>query len=147
MRKIIAIAFIALFMAAGCKHTEYITVPEYHERIVNKTDTVHITDSVRESKTSILQEVDSSFLAGMGIIRPPKTAYLLKEVHDRQEKSSLNHISRDTLIERDTIRVPYPVEKRVEVNVLYWWQKTLMYGGTAAILAVIIWIARVLKRK
>ena len=140
---------IALLLCYSCAHTKYIEVPvpEYHVKVVNKTDTVHIADSVREYKTSILQQVDSAYLVSVGIINPPKSVWFLQETQTKQEKSTLNHVSRDTIIERDTISVPYQIEKRVEVNVLYWWQKGLMWIGVVVLLAVIVWIVKVLKRK
>lgn len=137
---------IAALIIVGCKPTEYIPVPEYHERVITRADTVHITDSVSERKTSILQEVDSAYLAGIGIISPPKKAYLLQVSNDKQKKNGLTRISHDTIIQRDTISRPYPVEKKVEVNVLYRWQKLMIGIGTIAVLFILVWIARALKR-
>lgn len=141
----VAVLLMALITAA-CKRTEYVTVPEYHERVITRTDTLHIIDSVSERKTSILQEVDSAYLAKIGIISPPQKAYLLQVSNDKQEKNGLTRISHDTIIQRDTISRPCPIERRVEVNVLYRWQKLLIGIGITALLFILVWIARVLRR-
>lgn len=142
MDRIIIILLAVLL--TGCKHTEYVPMPEYHERVTTHVDTVHITDSIRESKTSILQEVDSAFLADLGIIGPPQKAWLLREREDKRKKSRSVRISHDTIMRTDS--VAYPVEKKVYVRTLYRWQKVLLYIGTVALLWVLVWIARMLRR-
>ena len=43
----------------------------------------------------------------------------------------------DTILKTDTIPKVVPVEKEVEVNHIYWWQKTLMWlGGIMTMLFV-----------
>lgn len=142
MNRIIIILLAVLL--TGCKHTEYVPMPEYHERVTARVDTVHVTDSVIESKTSILQEVDSAFLADLGIIEPPQKAWLLREREDKRKKSRSVRISHDTIMRTDS--VAYPVEKKVYVRTLYRWQKVLLYIGTVALLWVLVWIARMLRR-
>ena len=51
---------------------------------------------------------------------------------------------RDSIFLQDTIRVPYPVDKIVEVNRLRWYQKTLMWIGVGALFILMIWL---IKRK
>ncbi len=135
MRRFVLI-LLSCILIAGCKHTEYIEVPvpEYHERQVNIVDSVHDTDTVHDNHIQTLQEVDSSYLASVGIINPPKSAWLLKETHDRQEKSSKNHVNNSSANEIDTIRVPYPVERQLTA-----WERTKVdYGGYAIIILATI---------
>ena len=74
----------------GCKPTEYITVPEYHERLVHSHDTVHQRDSFISNTTTTIREVDSAALAKLGIqISGMKSAYLVEIDRLRQEMSSL----------------------------------------------------------
>lgn len=142
MGRVILLFLAVLFMTAGCKTTkkiEYVPLPQHHKRTESKKDSIHITDSVSESKTIILQEVDSPYLAGLGIVKPPNKAWLLRESHNIREKNSKSHESNDTVIEQDTILVPYPVIKQVEVNKLYWWQNLLMWAGSLFSLICIVY--------
>ncbi len=129
-------------MMSGCKtkDTEFVTLPlpQHHERQEYKTDSVHITDSVNESKTSILQEVDSDYLASLGIIKPPNKAWLLREKSSKCEKSNKTHVNKDTVFERDTIPVPFPVTEFKYINELYWWQETLMWAGAVYFVSLLL---------
>ena len=134
MGRIVFLFITALLTLAGCrssKSTEYVPVPlpQHHERTESSSDSVHTSDSVSESKTSILQEVDSGYLANLGIISPPKKAWLLQDRQIRLERKSLTHVSHDTIIELDTIPQPYPVTEYKYINELFWWQKLLMFSG------------------
>ena len=45
----------------------------------------------------------------------------------------------DTIVKTDSIPKIVPVVKEVEVNHIYWWQKTLMWlGGITIILLIIV---------
>lgn len=120
-----------------------VLLPQHHERTESNSDSVHVSDSVSESKTSILQEVDSSYLAGLGIIKPPNKAWLLREQNNKREKSNKSHVRHDTIIERDTIPQPYPVTEYKYINELYWWQKLLIFSGIVTpVWFLMIWVNR-----
>ena len=114
MNKIIII-FLLIF--TGCSKTIYIPVEsvktEY--RNVLQRDSIHILDSV--------------FMSVKG-----DTVY--KEKYKTIYKDKLK---RDSIYINDTIRIPYPVDKIVEVNKLNWFQKISMYGFTSIIIGLIIW--------
>lgn len=132
MGKISILALIAaLLMLAGCK-TKYIPFPEYHAR-----DSIYM----RVQYDSVYH-LDSIFIIEKAI---GDTIYI--------EKIRYRYIYRDKsrtdtlfVCRTDSVRVPIPFERRVEVKVIYWWQKALMIFGVAALLYVLIWIARALKR-
>lgn len=146
----IFLAFIATIALLGCKakkSLEYVPVPEYHWRTEEKTDSVNNTDSVSESTTAILQEVDSSYLAELGIIKPPSSAWLLRETHDKREKSSVNNTSVNTITLHDSVPVPYPVEVPVEVATpIPRWIGVLACLGLIPLSAFVIYIVCVIRR-
>lgn len=52
----------------------------------------------------------------------------------------------DTLIKTDSIPKIVSVEKEVEVNHIYWWQKTLMWVGGILLIYIIISLIHKLKK-
>lgn len=46
------------------------------------------------------------------------------------------------IVRTDSIRVPYPVDKIIEKNVLRWWQSALMWAGGSVLLLIIIFLIR-----
>ncbi len=130
MGKVAKIIIIGLASAllAGCK-TKYVSVPEYHEKLVSRTDTVWKTDSVKDVQISIVQEVDSSYLAKIGIINPPEKAYLVQNTNNKTSVSSLIEHKTDTLIVRDSIPKIIIQEKELSK-----WQRLKMDAGGAAMI-------------
>lgn len=116
--------FLALIMLmTGCTTTKYVTVPEIHH------DTVRITKEQRDSvflRDSIYvheyQKGDTVFMQ----IEKWHTKY-----HDR--------LLRDTtyIARRDTVGVPYPVEKKVPAQ-LSWFQQMQIWLGRLVLIAVAI---------
>ena len=143
MRKLLLFASL-LAVLTGCKETEYITVPEYHEVHHHHTDSIKQTDSVMVEKETVIMQLDSGAMAQYGIqLKSAERAWLVKtaELERRLQQLIENHT--DTVHERDS--VPYPVEVIKEVEVekpLHWWQKALMFLGGAFIVGVAIWIWR-----
>lgn len=123
------IAFVviaALFMLTGCK-TKYVTVPEYHETYVSRTDTVWKSDSVKDVQISIIQEVDSAYLHKIGIINPPEKAYLIQNSQNKEVSKSLTEHTTDTILKVDS--VPKLIIKEKELSK---WQLLKMDTGVAA---------------
>lgn len=125
----ILLALLWLLSLAGCKTVRYVPVPEYHTLYKTRVDTVHRWDSVYFR--------DSVFIAAKG-----DTVYLTK-THWRERFKNVYHIKADTIMQCDSIRVPYPVEKP-----LTKWQRWKMYlGGWAMGVAagmVILFVVRLL---
>lgn len=108
---------------SGCKHVEYVTVPEYH------TDTLyqnHIQrDSVWLHDSIHIKEWGDSVL-----IYKYQTKYIERLRTDTIYKARV-----------DSVPVPYPVEKIVKVEKeLKWWQKMSMSMGWIMIAMVLIWV-------
>lgn len=139
-------AFIA-FVLFSCA-PRVVTVPEYHREYVNSTDTFLRVDSFVSNTSTIIREAnegDSLMLAEYGIRLKENERLLLflhrvmeQAVSDRQE----NHT--DTFIKTDSIRVPYPVEKKLTK----WQQAKIDLGGwmvciiIASVVALCFWIFR-----
>ena len=125
---------IALFMYS-CK-TEYIPVEQTHIEHHWHTDSIIQKDSVvKESKTTVMQ-LDSVAMAQYGIqLKNAERAWLVKSWELERQIEQLQKMSaiRDTV--RDTIQVPYPVEKKLSK-----WQQTKVDWGGWAILAADVMI-------
>lgn len=120
---------IILGMLTSCK-TKYVSVPEYHNVYVEKHDTLVTRDSIYQK--------DSVYMWMQGdTIWKEKFSILYK---DRWRDKI---VYRDS-IKVDSIRVPYPVEKK-----LSRMERLRMFGGdcglTIAVLAIIIAIIKICK--
>lgn len=126
MKKILFLFFV-LMSLTGCKTVRYVPVPEYHTLYKTRVDTVQRLDSVDFR--------DSVFIAAKG-----DTVFLTK-THWRERFRNIYHAKTDTIMQRDSIRVPYPVEKQ-----LTKWERWKMdFGGWAmgvAAVFVVLFVVR-----
>ena len=138
-------AIIIITFLAGCK-TKYVTVPEYHETYVSRTDTVWKTDSVKDVQISIIQEVDSAYLHKIGIINPPEKAYLIQNSQNKEVSKSLIEHTTDTILKVDS--VPKIIIKEKELSK---WQHLKMDAGVAAmciaVALLLLFLLKLLIRK
>lgn len=121
----ILLALLWLFYLTGCKTVKFVPVPEYHTLYKTRVDTVRRLDSVYFR--------DSVFIAAKG-----DTVYLTK-THWRERFRNVYHIKADTVMQQDSVRVPYPVEKP-----LTKWQRWKMDMGGWAMGAVAVLIILVI---
>lgn len=106
-------SILFVLMLQGCK-TKYVSVPEYHNVYVTKHDTLTKHDSVYQ------KEFVDRFVKG-------DTVFLTKTKVDYRYKNIYKTLYRDS-IKTDSVRVPYPVEKK-----LNRWQGLKMEVGGWAI--------------
>ena len=118
MKKILFLFFVFMSLT-GCKTIKFVPVPEYHTLYKKRVDTVQRWDSVYFR--------DSVLIATKG-----DTVYLTK-THWRERFRNVCHTKLDTIMQRDSIRVPYPVEKP-----LTKWQRWKMDMGGWAMGAVAV---------
>ena len=118
---------LAMLSLTGCKTVKFVPVPEYHTLYKTRVDTVQRWDSVYFR--------DSVFMAAKG-----ETVYLTK-THWRERFRNVYHIKTDTVMQRDSIRVPYPVEKKLTK----WQQWKMDMGGWAMGVAAVLVILVILK--
>lgn len=129
MKKILLLLFV-LITLTGCKTVKFVPVPEYHTLYKMRVDTVQRWDSVYFR--------DSVYIATKG-----DTVYLTK-THWRERLRNVYHVKVDTVMQRDSIPVPYPVEKPLTK----WQLWKLNMGGWAmgvAVLLVILLVVRLFK--
>lgn len=135
MKKILFLFFV-LITLTGCKTVKFVPVPEYHTLYKTRVDTVQRWDSVRDVQWMTVREVDSTQLAALGIqIKGLKNALLIERNKLLQQISNEKTHKVDTVLQRDSIPVPYPVEKPLTK----WQQWKMDMGGWAiGVLAVLI---------
>ena len=143
---------VALTLMTSCK-APYVPVETVHEYVHHHTDTVHRTDTVTNTKETIIREAseaDSALLAQYGIRLKDNERLLLflqKEL-DKEKSKEVEHHT-DTVIKVESIQVPYPVEKK-----LPFWEKAKLasIGFSASVILIaasgfIIWIRKHYRRK
>lgn len=126
MKKILFLFFV-LITLTGCKTVKFVPVPEYHTLYKTRVDTEQRLDSVYFR--------DSVFIAAKG-----DTVFLTK-THWRERFRNVYHTKTDTIMQLDSIRVPYPVEKQLTK----WQQWKMDMGGWAMGVAAVLVILVILK--
>ena len=118
--------FLAALLLCGCKTTEYVPVETVRTEYKDRTEYVHDSTTVTDSIV-LMQKGDTVFKERW------RTAF-----RDRW------HTVTDTATVCDTVRVPYPVERKLSC-----WEKTKIDLGevllvllTAAITFIVLWIIK-----
>lgn len=117
----VIILFLTVFFFSGCKDKEYVTV----ERTT--TDTLY---KYRVRVDSVVKfDSITTMLKGDTVFR------------NRWHTLHVYHTEVDTVYRIKYVKEPqpYPVEKVVEVNKLYWWQNLLMWAGSLFSLVCIVY--------
>ena len=140
----LAMVVMFILMAAGilasCKtKTQIVTVPEYHKEYIVRSDTIARVDSV------LLH--DSVFVYNVG------DTIVINKVAYRDRVRNVYKTRTDTIVKRDSVRVPYPAEKQLTKA----QQRYMTIGKCAivaiaafailAMLAILVWQARRMARK
>lgn len=126
-------SILFVLMLQGCR-TKYVSVPEYHNVYVNKHDTLTKHDSVYQ------KEFVDRFVKG-------DTVFLTKTKVDYRYKNIYKTLYRDS-IKTDSVRVPYPVEKKLsrwqglKMEVGGWAIGVLSVVVLGAIGYIIMWLVR-----
>lgn len=124
------VVLLLLAMLASCKTTRYVSVPEYHKEYINRTDTFLRSDT--------LFRLDSV------VIRQQGDTTVIEKIRWQNRFVNVYKVKTDTIIKTDSIRVPYPVEKKLSK----WQQLRLDFGGWAmgliviVIFFVVVWLVR-----
>lgn len=123
------VILLLLAMLTSCK-TRYVTVPEYHKEYINRTDTFLRSDT--------LFRLDSV------VIRQQGDTTVIEKIRWQNRFVNVYKVKTDTIMKSDSIRVPYPVERRLNK----WEQFKMDVGGWAmgliavVIIFVIVWLVR-----
>lgn len=130
----LAAAFVILMMLQGCR-TKYVSVPECHNVYINKHDTLTKHDSVYQ------KEFVDRYVKGDSV-------FLTKTQVDYRFRNIYKTLYRDS-IKIDSIRVPYPVERKLNK----WENLKMEVGGwaigglSAVVIALIAYIVTWLVRR
>jgi len=142
---ILAIALLLSF--SGCTTTgKVVTVPEVHELHHWHSDTIRQTDSVVNNQTTVIREVDSATMAQYGIrLDKAQRAWLIQNDRLQREIERLQSISNISDTVRDSIPVPYPVEKLVprERSKVEWG---LIVMGILSLMILILYVVIKLRK-
>ena len=141
------------FLLYGCKSIEYVPVETVRTERVEAHDTVEIgnstarSDSTTTETKTLLQKVDSAYLALLGIVNAPKEAWLLQTTTTTKQKTTEQEYHQDKRrqssdsVRTKVIQVPYPVERKLtkwETFCLDYGK--VMTGCTIALLATFIFL-------
>ena len=106
------VILLLLAMLTSCK-TRYVTVPEYHKEYINRTDTFLRSDT--------LFRLDSV------VIRQQGDTTVIEKMRWQNRFVNVYKVKTDTIMKSDSIRVPYPVERKLSK----WQQLRLDFVGWA----------------
>lgn len=141
------LAVLLLLSFSGCTTTgKVVTVPEVHEHHHWHSDTIRQTDSVVNNQTTVIREVDSATMAQYGIrLDKAQRAWLIQNDRLQREIERLQSISNTSDTVRDSIPVPYPVEKLVprERSKVEWG---LIVMGILSLMILILYVANKIRR-
>ena len=133
--------FIALLVVGwltSCTTTRVVTVPEVHEQHHWHTDSVIKRDSVIHDRQTTIRELDSAAMAQYGIqLKQNEKAWMVSVAELRREVERLESMTADRDTVRDSIPVPYPVEKIVPAE-LSWWQQARIHLANILLFGLVI---------
>jgi hypothetical protein len=126
------IAIIAALLLCGCRSIQYVPVETVKKEYVSKTDTFVKRDSIyKRDSVMVTVKGDTVFVNRWNVT-----------YKDRWRE----RIKTDTVFRTDSIRVPYPVEKKLTM----WESLKIKAGGfifVLFVLAIILYLSRLLVRK
>ena len=145
---LIIVMIVVAVALAGCKSGEsVVTVPEIHDHWHHTSDTIRQTDSIINLQTTIIRELDSAAMARYGIrLQGMQKAWLVENSRLQRELSALRQTKTDTVIERDSVPVPYPVVKEVK-KPLTMIEKGLMGTGIGSLVGILFYCIIFLRKK
>ncbi len=148
MKRLIIVMIVVAVALAGCKSGEnVVTVPEIHEHWHHTSDTIRQTDSIIDHQTTIIRELDSAAMARYGIrLQGMQKAWLVENNRLQRELSELRQSKTDTVIERDSVPVPYPVVKEVK-KPLNFFEKAMMGTGIGSIVGILFYCIILIRKR
>ena len=132
------IILLAVGWLTSCTTTRVVTVPEVHEQHHWHTDSVIKRDSVIHDRQTTIRELDSAAMAQYGIqLKQNEKAWMVSVAELRREVERLESMTADRDTVRDSIPVPYPVEKIVPAE-LSWWQQARIHLANILLYGLVI---------
>lgn len=132
---LIGIAVCVLLMLLSCTTTKYVPVENTHTETHWHTDSVKQIDSVYHEKETTIMQLDSAAMAKYGIqLKNAERAWLVKSWELERQIEALQRFTAELDTVRDSVQVPYPVEKKLT----RWQQVKIDWGGEAIVLAIVV---------
>ena len=129
---------VGMVILSGCRSVKYIPVPEYHHEYHHTTDSIFSNDTIIDYQQIIVREVDSATMAKYGIqLKDMQRAWLIESNRLQKEIQNLLKSRKDTIILRDSIPYPVPVEVKVPAQIS-WWQQTRIYAGDVMLVLLLL---------
>lgn len=133
----VMIVLLLLLLLLCCSCTKRVYETQYVEQPVYLHDTLRST--IYSHDTTIVK--DSVFFAINGDT-------IVRERYNTIERIKVAHDTIMRFVEKPVeVVITKEVEKHVEVNHIYWWQKTLMWMGGIGVVVCIILIKIVVNKK
>lgn len=137
---LVGVVLTLLFMAS-CQSVRYVPVESVRTEYINRTDTVRETDSIIHEKETIIREADSTTLSKLGLqLKENEKAILILRRELERQKSAHQEHRIDTVVVRDSVNVPVPVEKE-----LTWYQEKCITWFPWILFAAIVFLIFILK--
>lgn len=133
---VLIVGLLLCALLGSCTTTKYVAMPQQHTEHHWHTDSVRERDSTHTERETVIREVDSAAMARYGIqMERNQRAWIVLQREMKNRLRELEHTAsqRDTV--RDSIPVPYPVEKRVPAQ-LTWWQQARLHLAN-----ILLWLA------
>lgn len=114
--------FLCLSVAtlSSCHTVRYVPLEQVRTEYRHIADTVRETDSIIHERETVIREADSAMVAELGLkLRDNERAILILRRELERKLREARERTSDTIIVKDTVNAPYPVEKN-----LTWWQGT-----------------------
>lgn len=139
----VSLLCILLILLISCSTGKTVVVPEVRQTVVHQHDTVTIKDSVRESSTTIIEQVDSALMAQFGIrLAGMERAWLVRQTDSKATVSNATFVVRKDSVVHDSIPVPYPKEVYKDRKLSRWQALVMSLGyGMVALLGIFIIMA------
>lgn len=160
VKMIIGIILLLIIASAvcSCKTTKYVTVPEYHSDTVRISShdtiivkqhaeivsvplpTVYLSNVTKDTVSTLKDGLYKSVASIKdGLLHHSLFTLPNAKLDTKVNANDTTKIHHNALnINRvDSIRVPYPVTKTIEVHSMYWYQKIFMWIGIACLVSVI----------
>ena len=132
---------LALLFMTSCRSVRYVPVERVRTEYINRTDTIRETDSIIHEKETIIREADSTTLSKLGLqLKENEKAILILRRELERQKSAHHEHRIDTVVVRDSVNVPVPVEKE-----LSWYQEKCITWFPWILFAAIVFLIFILK--
>ena len=137
---LVFICAMVLISMESCKSVQYVPVETVRTEYVTKHDSLISRDTIIDRSEVVVREVDSATMAQYGIqLKDMQRAWIIESNRLQKQIHDLLQTKADTVIVRDTIQVPVPVEhKLTKAEQHYITIGKWVVGAVAGLLLVLV---------